>query len=93
MRIHQAGVLLARLNIGPCEAIALGVIAKMQGKAQARHIREALDEHSKNPRAVAQVLRKKMFVRTVENPAGYAYWQLTAHGVQAIINASEGLPK
>jgi hypothetical protein len=93
MRIHQAGVLLARLNIGPCEAIALGVIAKMKGEAQSRHVREALEEHSKNPAAVIQVIRKKGLIRPVENPSGFPFWQLTADGVQAILKATDGLPK
>ena len=87
----QAGRMLAAAGIGAREAIALGVIAKMDGKAQSPDIKAALDHCSKDPMAVVGVLKNKGLVRPEANRNGWPFWRLTQEGgrrVDAAMNAS-----
>lgn len=84
MNLTKSAELLARLNIGPREGIALGVIHQHNGSAQAHHIKEALGEFSKDPMAVVAILKNKGLAEAVKNPHGYPFWRLTPHGVKAV---------
>ena len=76
----QAGQMLAAAGVGAREAIALGVIAGMGGKAQSPDIKAALDHCSKDPMAVVAVLKNKGLVRPEDNRNGWPFWRLTAEG-------------
>ena len=76
----QAGRMLAAAGVGAREAIALGVIAEMGGKAQSPDIKSALMHCSKDPMAVVAVLKNKGLVRPEENRNGWPFWRLTAEG-------------
>jgi hypothetical protein len=76
----NAGRMLAAASIGAREAIALGVIAEMQGKAQSPDIKAALDYCSKDPMAVVAVLKNKGLVRPEPNRNGWPFWRLTTEG-------------
>jgi hypothetical protein len=75
-----AGKMLAAAGIGAREAIALGIIAEMQGKAQSPDIKAALDYCSKDPMAVVAVLKNKGLVRPEPNRNGWPFWRLTTEG-------------
>lgn len=76
----NAGKMLAAAGVGAREAIALGVIAGMDGKAQSPDIKTALDHCSKDPMAVVAVLKNKGLVRPEENRNGWPFWGLTQEG-------------
>jgi len=76
----QAGRLLAAAGVGAREAIALGVIVEMQGKAQSPDIKAALDHCSKDPMAVVAVLKGKGLVKPEPNRNGWPFWRLTTEG-------------
>jgi hypothetical protein len=76
----NAGRMLAAAGVGAREAIALGVIAGMDGKAQSPDIKTALDHCSKDPMAVVAVLKGKGLVRPEPNRNGWPFWQLTTEG-------------
>ena len=76
----QAGQMLAAAGVGAREAIALGVIAGMDGKAQSPDIKAALDHCSKDPMAVVAVLKNKGLVRPEDNRNGWPFWVLTTEG-------------
>ena len=76
----QAGQRLAAAGVGAREAIALGVIAKMDGKAQSPDIKGALDHYSRDPMAVVAVLKRKGLVKPEDNRNGWPFWRLTAEG-------------
>jgi hypothetical protein len=61
----------------------------MGGKAQSRHVREALGELSPDGSAVLYVLRKKKFVERVENPTGYPFWRVSPGGMKRIGKAKQ----
>jgi len=73
----QAGQMLAAIGVGAREAIALGVIAEMKGKAQSPDIKAALNHCSKDPMAVVAVLKAKGLVRPEENRNGWPFWRIT----------------
>lgn len=72
--------MLAAAGVGAREAIALGVIAEMDGKAQSPDIKAALDHCSKDPMAVVAVLKNKGLVRPEDNRNGWPFWRLTPEG-------------
>ena len=76
----QAGQMLAAAGVGAREAIALGVIAGMDGKAQSPDIKAALRCCSKDPMAVVAVLKRKGLVEPEENRNGWPFWVLTEEG-------------
>jgi hypothetical protein len=76
----NAGRMLAAAGVGAREAIALGVIAEMQGKAQSPDIKAALDHCSKDPMAVVAVLKSKGLVTPEPNRNGWPFWRLTPEG-------------
>jgi hypothetical protein len=76
----NAGRMLAAAGVGAREAIALGVIAGMDGKAQSPDIKAALDHCSKDPMAVVAVLKGKGLVRPEPNRNGWPFWRLTTEG-------------
>jgi len=80
----NAGKMLAAAGVGAREAIALGVIAGMDGKAQSPDIKTALDHCSKDPMAVVAVLKSKGLVRPEENRNGWPFWRLTAEGLRRV---------
>lgn len=59
--------MLAAIGVGAREAIALGVIAEMKGKAQSPDIKAALHHCSRDPMAVVAVLKAKGLVRPEDN--------------------------
>jgi len=75
-----AGKMLAAAGVGAREAIALGVIAGMDGKAQSPDIKAALDRCSKDPMAVVAVLKSKGLVQPEPNRNGWPFWRLTTEG-------------
>lgn len=77
----QAGRMLAAAGVGAREAIALGLIAEMNGKAQSPDIKAALEHCSKDPMAVVAVLKNKGLVRPEENRNGWPFWRLTKEGM------------
>ena len=88
--LTDAGKMLAAAGVGAREAIALGVIAGMDGKAQSVDIKAALDWCSKDPMAVVAVLKNKGLVQPVENRNGWPFWRLTQEGrrrVESLENA------
>jgi hypothetical protein len=76
----NAGRMLVAAGVGAREAIALGVIAGMDGKAQSPDIKAALDHCSKDPMAVVAVLKGKGLVRPEPNRNGWPFWRLTTEG-------------
>ena len=91
----NAGRMLAAAGVGAREAIALGVIAGMDGKAQSPDIKAELDHCSKDPMAVVAVLKSKGLVRPEENRNGWPFWRLTVEGrrrVEALANARAVTP-
>ena len=72
--------MLAAAGVGAREAIALGVIAGMDGKAQSPDIKSVLYHCSKDPMAVVAVLKGKGLVRPQDNRNGWPFWRLTAEG-------------
>ena len=91
----NAGKMLAAAGVGAREAIALGVIAGMDGKAQSTDIKAALDHCSKDPMAVVAVLKNKGLVRPEENRNGWPFWRLTQEGrrrVDSLANAKGDAP-
>jgi hypothetical protein len=84
MTLIEAGKMLAAAGVGAREAIALGVIAGMDGKAQSPDIKAALEHCSKDPMAVVAVLKRKGLVRPVENRNGWPFWELTPEGATKI---------
>ena len=80
MTLIKAGKMLAAASVGAREAIALGVIAEMNGSAQSPDIKAALDHCSKDPMAVVAVLKNKGLVRPDENRNGWPFWRLTPEG-------------
>jgi hypothetical protein len=76
----NAGRMLAAAGVGAREAIALGVIAGMDGKAQSPDIKAALGRCSKDPMAVVAVLKGKGLVRPEPNRNGWPFWRLTTEG-------------
>ena len=84
----QAGKMLAAAGVGAREAIALGVIAEMSGKAQSPDIKAALGHCSKDPMAVVAVLKGKGLVRPQDNRNGWPFWRLTAEGRRRVDAAS-----
>jgi hypothetical protein len=76
--------MLAAAGVGAREAIALGIIAGMDGKAQSPDIKVALDYCSKDPMAVVAVLKGKGLVRPEPNRNGWPFWRLTAEGLRRI---------
>ena len=76
----QAGQVVAAAGVGAREAIALGVIAGMDGKAQSPDIKAALDHYSRDPMAVVAVLKRKGLVKPEDNRNGWPFWRLTAEG-------------
>ena len=92
----NAGRMLAAAGVGAREAIALGVIAGMNGNAQSPDIKAALDHCSKDPMAVVAVLKGKGLVRPEENRNGWPFWRLTQEGrrrVDALANAQDNPPR
>jgi hypothetical protein len=77
MNLIQAGKMLAAIGVGAREAIALGVIHQMGGKAQSPDIKAAMDAESKDPMAVVAILKNKGLVRAIENRNGWPFWELT----------------
>jgi len=75
--IH-AGQMLAAIGVGAREAIALGVIAEMRGKAQSPDIKAAMGHYSKDPMAVVAVLKGKGLVKPADNRNGWPFWRITA---------------
>jgi hypothetical protein len=88
MTLIEAGKMLAAAGVGAREAIALGVIAEMDGKAQSPDIKAALDHCSKDPMAVVAVLKVKGLVRPEQNRNGWPFWLLTAEGLRRVDAAS-----
>ncbi len=91
----NAGKMLAAAGVGAREAIALGVIAGMDGKAQSPDIKTALDHCSKDPMAVVAVLKNKGLVRPEENRNGWPFWGLTQEGrrrVDSLANTPDNPP-
>jgi hypothetical protein len=86
-----AGKMLAAAGVGAREAIALGIIAGMDGKAQSPDIKAALDHCSKDPMAVVAVLKGKGLVRPEPNRNGWPFWRLTAEGRQRVNAAHDQL--
>jgi hypothetical protein len=76
----NAGRMLAAAGVGAREAIALGIIAGMDGKAQSPDIKAALDHCSKDPMAVVAVLKSKGLVQPEPNRNGWPFWRLTTEG-------------
>ena len=89
-----AGRMLAAAGVGAREAIALGVIAGMGGKAQSPDIKAALGHCSKDPMAVVAVLKGKGLVRPEPNRNGWPFWRLTTEGRLRVdaANAHDQLP-
>jgi hypothetical protein len=83
-----AGRMLAAAGVGAREAIALGVIAGMDGKAQSPDIKAALDYCSKDPMAVVAVLKGKGLVRPEPNRNGWPFWRLTQEGRRRVAAAN-----
>jgi hypothetical protein len=88
----NAGRMLAAAGVGAREAIALGLIAGMDGKAQSPDIKAALDHCSKDPMAVVAVLKSKGLVRPEPNRNGWPFWRLTTEGRLRVDAASEKSP-
>ena len=86
-----AGKMLAAAGVGAREAIALGIIAGMDGKAQSPDIKAALDHCSKDPMAVVAVLKVKGLVRPEPNRNGWPFWRLTAEGRRRVNAARDQL--
>lgn len=84
----QAGRMLTAAGVGAREAIALGVIAGMDGRAQSPDIKAELDHCSKDPMAVVAVLKGKGLVRPEDNRNGWPFWGLTAEGRRRVDAAS-----
>ena len=84
MTLIEAGKMLAAAGVGAREAIALGVIAEMNGTAQSPAIKAALDHCSKDPMAVVAVLKNKGLVRPDENRNGWPFWRLTPEGARRV---------
>lgn len=82
--------MLAAAGVGAREAIALGVIAGMDGKAQSPDIKAALEHCSKDPMAVVAVLKNKGLVRPQENRSGWPFWRLTPEGWRRVDAANAG---
>jgi hypothetical protein len=82
--------MLAAAGIGAREAIALGVIAGMNGKAQSPDIKAALDHCSKDAMAVVGVLKNKGLVRPEANRNGWPFWRLTQEGRRRVDAANAG---
>jgi hypothetical protein len=80
----NAGRMLAAAGVGAREAIALGVIAGMDGRAQSSDIKAALDHCSKDPMAVVAVLKGKGLVRPEPNRNGWPFWRLTTEGLRLV---------
>lgn len=76
----QAGRMLAAAGVGAREAIALGLIAEMDGKAQSPDIKASLEHCSKDPMAVVAVLKNKGLVKPEPNRNGWPFWRLTKEG-------------
>jgi len=74
----NAGQMLAAIGVGAREAIALGIIAEMDSKAQSPDIKAALGHYSKDPMAVVAVLKGKGLVRPEGNRNGWPFWRITA---------------
>ena len=89
MTLIEAGKMLAAAGVGAREAIALGVIAGMNGKAQSLDIKAALDHCSKDPMAVVAVLKNKGLVKPDENRNGWPFWRLTPEGGRRVDAASD----
>lgn len=77
--------LLLSLQIGPREAMALGVIERMGGTCKSIDLLNAFDATTKAPLAVAAQLRNKGLV-TRHEPG---FWALTEKGIQAIKEAKQ----
>lgn len=88
----EAGRMLAVAGVGAREAIALGVIAEMQGKAQSPDIKAALEHCSKDPMAVVAVLKNKGLVSPQENRNGWPFWRLTPEGMRRVDAANVTSP-
>lgn len=84
----QAGQMLAAIGVGAREAIALGVIAEMKGKAQSPDIKAALHHCSKDPMAVVAVLKAKGLVRPEDNRNGWPFWRITV-GARMRLDAAD----
>ena len=84
-----AGRMLAAAGVGAREAIALGIIAGMDGKAQSPDIKAALDHCSKDPMAVVAVLKGKGLVQPEPNRNGWPFWRLTTEGRLRVDAASD----
>ena len=84
MTLIEAGRMLAAAGVGAREAIALGVIAGMNGKAQSPDIKAALDHCSKDPMAVVAVIKNKGLVRPEDNRNGWPFWRLTPEGARRV---------
>ena len=84
MTLIEAGRMLAAAGVGAREAIALGIIAEMNGKAQSPDIKAALEHCSKDPMAVVAVLKNKGLVKPEENRNGWPFWRLTPEGARRV---------
>ena len=89
MTLIEAGKMLAAAGVGAREAVALGVIAEMQGRAQSLDIKAALEHCSKDPMAVVAVLKNKGLVRPEDNRNGWPFWWLTPEGGRRVDAAND----
>lgn len=80
--------MLAAIGVGAREAIALGVIAEMKGKAQSPDIKAALHHCSKDPMAAVAVLKAKGLVRPEDNRNGWPFWRITV-GARLRLDAAD----
>lgn len=87
--LHRAGLTLAAIGVGAREAVALGVIAAANGKAQAVDVKEALKGYSKDPGAVIAILKNKGLAKPEDNRNGWPFWRLTAEAIRRINAAKE----
>lgn len=83
-RLILSARLLLSLQIGPREALALGVIQRMGGTCKSVDLLNAFDATTKAPLAVASQLRNKGLVARYEP----GFWALTEKGIQAIKEAN-----
>jgi hypothetical protein len=93
MNLIQASELLAKLQIGVREGIALGVIASLGGTAQAHHVVARLKPYSVDPRAILAVLRKKGMVQNTGQLKGSSpFWSLTPKAAKMLATAKKTIP-
>ncbi len=78
----KAARTVLKLGVGPREAVALGVIHALKGRAQVRDVKEALDATTPRASSIISVLKKKGLVLIIDNPEGWPFYKVT----QAAIN-------